>query len=162
VFLAEPSAERGKNAVAVPTAGLVAGRAAWEGAAMPMPLEIIGLNRPDITLVWEDEHRTTYTARELRLLCRCAHCVEEMSGRQLLDPAKVPAQLFIRGIEMVGGYAIHVSFSDGHNTGIFHFRRLREGCPCPGCERARKAAEKNRDSSDKGDKPGGKKSGPES
>lgn len=112
---------------------------------MPLPLEIIGLNRPEITLVWEDEHRTTYTARELRLICRCAHCVEEMSGRPLLDPTKVPAELTIRAMELVGSYAIHVTFSDGHNTGIFHFRRLREGCPCPSCERARQAAQKKND-----------------
>jgi ATP-binding protein involved in chromosome partitioning len=104
---------------------------------MPLPLEIIGLHRPDITLVWEDEHRTTYSARALRLRCRCAHCVEEMSGRPLLDPARVPEDIVARSIELVGQYAILIRWSDGHETGIYHFRRLREDCPCQECEAKR-------------------------
>jgi ATP-binding protein involved in chromosome partitioning len=108
---------------------------------MAVPLEIIGLGRPEITLVWEDEHQTTYPARELRLRCRCAHCVEEMSGRPLLDPAKVPQDIVARHIELVGQYAIAIRWSDGHDTGIYHFRRLRQDCPCPSCTRQRKQSE---------------------
>jgi ATP-binding protein involved in chromosome partitioning len=104
---------------------------------MAVPLEIIGLGRPEITLVWEDEHQTTYPARELRLRCRCAHCVEEMSGRPLLDPAKIPQDIVARHIELVGQYAISIRWSDGHDTGIYHFRRLRQECPCPTCTRQR-------------------------
>jgi ATP-binding protein involved in chromosome partitioning len=104
---------------------------------MPLPLEIIGLNRPDVTLIWEDEHRTTYSARALRLRCRCAHCVEEMSGRPLLDPKRVPEDITARSIELVGQYAILIKWSDGHETGIYHFRRLREDCPCQECEAKR-------------------------
>lgn len=107
---------------------------------MPLPQEIIGLKREDITLVWEDEHRTTYRARDLRLRCRCASCVEEMSGRPLLDPASVAADVVARGIELVGQYAINIRWSDGHETGIYNFRDLRASCPCADCERARAAA----------------------
>ena len=102
-----------------------------------MPLEIVGLNRPEVTFVWEDEHRTTYLARTLRLRCRCAHCVEEMSGRPLLDPARVAADIVPRAIELVGQYAINIKWSDGHETGIYHFRRLREDCPCSECTQKR-------------------------
>lgn len=104
---------------------------------MPLPLEIIGLNRPEITLVWEDEHRTTYPARTLRLRCRCAHCVEEMSGAPLLNPDRVPLDIVAREIELVGQYAISIKWSDGHETGIYHFRRLRDECPCETCEKKR-------------------------
>ena len=104
---------------------------------MSVPLEIVGLNRPEIKLVWEDEHETTYSARDLRLMCRCAHCVEEMSGRPLLDPTRVPQDIVARRIELVGQYAINVAWSDGHETGIYSFRRLREECPCPQCEKQR-------------------------
>lgn len=105
-----------------------------------MPLEVIGLNRPDITLVWEDEHRTTYAARDLRLRCRCAHCIEEMSGRVLVDPARVPLDIVAQQIKVVGQYAINIRWSDGHETGIYNFRDLRKNCPCPECARERKDA----------------------
>lgn len=104
---------------------------------MPLPQEIIGLGRPEITLVWEDEHRTVYRARDLRLRCRCAHCVEETSGAPLLDPATVPPDVVARHIELVGQYAIHIRWSDGHDTGIYSFRSLRENCPCATCQAAR-------------------------
>lgn len=104
---------------------------------MPLPLEIIGLKRPEIELVWEDEHHTVYRTRDLRLACRCATCIEEMTGRPLLDPAQVPAEVTAEQIQLVGQYAINILFSDGHQTGIYNFHDLRENCPCEECSRRR-------------------------
>ena len=103
---------------------------------MPLPVEIIGLRRPEITLVWEDEHRTTYAALDLRLRCRCALCVEEMSGRAILDPTRIPPDVQATHIELVGQYAINIHWSDGHQTGIYKFADLRERCPCALCRKA--------------------------
>jgi len=100
---------------------------------MPTPTEIVGLLRSTIALTWEDGHHTVYPARELRLRCRCAMCIEETSGRPLLDPATVPETVRAKGIEMVGQYAISIEWSDGHTTGIFNFRDLRANCPCEAC-----------------------------
>ncbi len=100
---------------------------------MPLPLEIIGLHRPDVTFVWEDQHRSVYAARDLRLRCRCAMCIEEMTGVPLLDPAKVPKEVVATGMELVGQYAVSIRWSDGHASGIYDFQALREGCPCLEC-----------------------------
>ena len=100
---------------------------------MPMPMEIVGLDRPEIRFEWEDGHTTVYAARDLRLRCRCASCVEEMTGRKLLDPASVAPDVVARGMTLIGQYAINIQWSDGHNTGIHNFRELREGCSCPEC-----------------------------
>ena len=102
-------------------------------SGMPMPLEIIGLNRPQVTFVWEDGHSSVFEARELRLRCRCAMCIEEMTGAKLLDPSQVPEGVMARGMELVGQYAVSIQWSDGHGSGIFNFRDLRQGCPCEEC-----------------------------
>lgn len=102
-----------------------------------LPTEILGLLRSTITLRWEDGHETIYPARALRLSCRCAHCIEETSGRPLLDPTTVPENLRARSIQLVGQYAIQIEWSDGHATGLYTFANLRERCPCATCEAKR-------------------------
>jgi ATP-binding protein involved in chromosome partitioning len=104
---------------------------------MAMPEEIVGLLRSRITIKWPDGHTTIYGARELRLRCRCASCIEEMSGRPLLDPASVPETIRAKKIELIGQYAIGIEWTDGHKTGIYNFRDLRAGCPCDACVRER-------------------------
>ncbi len=106
---------------------------------MPMPVEIVGLLRSKITIRWQDGHESIFAARDLRLGCRCASCIEEMSGRPLLDPGTVPASLRAKGISLVGQYAMAVEWSDGHNTGIYNFRDLRAACPCDACAAVRAA-----------------------
>ena len=71
-------------------------------------------------LVWNH-----FDVRDLRLACRCAQCVEEMSGRPLLDPKSVRPDVTPRTITSVGNYAIQVNWSDGHSTGIYSFESLR-------------------------------------
>ena len=100
---------------------------------MPMPEEIVGLLRSKVTFKWPGGHVTSYPARELRLACRCASCIEEMSGRPLVDPAAVPANIRASNIELIGQYAVSFTWSDGHSTGIYNFRDLRANCPCAEC-----------------------------
>lgn len=97
------------------------------------PVEIVGLDKPWITINWADGHKSVYRALDLRLRCRCAHCIEETTGRKILDPRTVPDSVRARNIVAVGQYAIGIAWSDGHATGIFSFRTLREGCPCDAC-----------------------------
>lgn len=103
----------------------------------PMPTEIVGLLRSTVTITWDDGHVSVYPARGLRLACRCANCIEEMTGKALLDPASVPEQIRARQIGMVGQYAINVAWSDNHSSGIYNFERLRAMCPCEACTAAK-------------------------
>lgn len=91
---------------------------------MPMPLEIIGLGKRDVRFVWEDESEDVWGARELRIMCTCAHCQSEATGERLLDPATVPEDLTVAEMHLVGNYGVGIHFSDGHSTGIFRFRTL--------------------------------------
>ena len=71
----------------------------------------------------------TYTTAELRGLCPCAHCVDELTGVRRHDPASVPADLVHSDVRLVGNYALAIRFGDGHDTGIFPFSYLRENDP---------------------------------
>ena len=68
-----------------------------------------------------------YPARPLRLACPCAECVDEMSGRPLLDPARVPADVRPTRLQLIGNYGLKVWWSDGHHTGIYTFEALNQG-----------------------------------
>jgi ATP-binding protein involved in chromosome partitioning len=86
-----------------------------------------------LRIEWEPGHEAFYPARALRLGCGCAVCVDEMSGRPLLDPATVPDDVRPVSLALVGGYGLRIGWSDGHGTGIYTFERLREECGCPRC-----------------------------
>jgi ATP-binding protein involved in chromosome partitioning len=99
-----------------------------------MPVEIIGLGKPTVEIVWSDEPRVadTWSAHELRCRCTCAYCQSETTGERILDPATVPADITITDMTLVGNYGLAVYFSDGHTTGIYRFRELhaaRRGTP---------------------------------
>jgi DUF971 family protein len=94
------------------------------------------INRRDdgLLIEWDDHgHQGFYPARLLRLACPCAGCVEEMSGRPLLDPAGVPSDIRPVTLALVGAYGLRVHWTDGHSTGIYTFEQLRRLCPCDRC-----------------------------
>ena len=99
-------------------------------AAMPpedahVPSRIEQHDARTLAIGWADGAESLIDVRALRLACACAHCVDEWSGAALLDPTEVPADVSPRGIQSVGRYAIQVDWSDGHDTGIYPFERLR-------------------------------------
>jgi ATP-binding protein involved in chromosome partitioning len=102
---------------------------------MPLPIPYAINRRDDGILVEWDEHghQGFFPARLLRLACPCAACVEEMSGRPLLDPGTVAADIRPSALELVGAYGLRVQWSDGHSTGIYTFEQLRRMCPCARC-----------------------------
>jgi ATP-binding protein involved in chromosome partitioning len=107
---------------------------------MSLPIPHAIERRDDgILIEWDAGHQALYPARELRLACPCAGCVDEMSGRALLNPASVPAEVRPVSLGLVGAYGLQVQWSDGHGTGIYTFQRLLAACPCADC-RTRRAA----------------------
>ncbi|HTS87000.1 MAG TPA: DUF971 domain-containing protein [Gemmatimonadales bacterium] len=86
-----------------------------------------------VLIEWTADHAGFFPARPLRLACPCAGCVEELTGQPLLDPAAVPSDIRPLRLALVGSYGLRVSWSDGHDTGIYTFRHLLDVCPCPAC-----------------------------
>ena len=88
------------------------------------------LTEDGVTIEWSDGLRCRYPARELRINCGCAECVEEWSQRKLLDPASVPADIRAEDYLLIGRYAVQFLWSDGHYTGIYPFDVIRRILPC--------------------------------
>jgi ATP-binding protein involved in chromosome partitioning len=88
----------------------------------------IGFRQRDartLSVLWEDGHHDDFDVRDLRLACHCALCIEEMSGRKLLDPKTVRPDVGPQVISSIGNYAIGIDWNDGHNSGIYSFNHLR-------------------------------------
>jgi len=101
-----------------------------EGAARPAgsqktPIGFLRRDPRTLSILWEDGHRDDFDVRDLRLACHCALCIEEMSGRKLLDPKTIRSDVSPRQIVSTGNYAIQFDWSDGHNSGIYTFNDLR-------------------------------------
>ena len=67
---------------------------------------------------------STLSPAELRRECKCAACVEELSGKQILDPQSVSESIKPIGMSPTGNYALSVDWSDGHRS-LYPYRQIR-------------------------------------
>lgn len=84
---------------------------------------------------WQDGNSTRYDGGYLRFVCPCAAC----RGH---GPGQVPEPLWsackdvrMTGAEAVGGYALRLGLSDGHDSGIYSWEFLRAHDPGSGAGR---------------------------
>jgi prepilin-type processing-associated H-X9-DG protein len=69
-----------------------------------------------LNVVTAQDRTITVAAERLRLFCKCAHCTRaRFDGRF----AEGFPGIAITAISMMGGYAVNISFSDGHARGIY-------------------------------------------
>lgn len=93
-----------------------------------------GNRAPEVT--WSAEERVILVewaenvqrvnAAKLRRECRCALCVDEMTGVMILDPDSVKEDIEPRSMRKVGNYALEVVWSDGHLS-LYPYARFVEG-----------------------------------
>ena len=103
---------------------------------LPTPREIRKQAGKILRITWTDGHGSEFTAHDLRGRCPCAMCVDEMSGQRRVGAPDVSPTVEMLEVSLVGNYAVHVNWSDGHRTGIYSFDYLRRICPCEGCTSA--------------------------
>ncbi len=92
-----------------------------------MALEKIKVDGDYIELHWDDQPSQKISLTTLRRNCPCAICLkqrEDDDGRHF----KVYRQdeVTIEDIKVVGQYGLSISWKDGHNTGIYEFRLLKQ------------------------------------
>lgn len=93
------------------------------------PRVIVRSDPRQVAIEWLDGHRTVYAAARLRAICPCARCVNELTGVRMHDPDSVPPDLTHTAVRLVGNYAVSLTFSDGHDTGIYSYQFLRDNDP---------------------------------
>lgn len=91
----------------------------------PEPRAVDLLSPTRLRMEWKDGAVTEFAARQLRLACPCAVCVEEGSGRKILNDDAVPQDIGLVKAELVGRYALCFEWTDRHSTGIFSWTYLR-------------------------------------
>ena len=89
-----------------------------------------------LVIVWKDGHRSVYSWKHLRDHCPCAGCREErlkppdpfriLKANELVALAPV-------AMAPVGYYAYKITWSDGHDSGLYTLEHLRELCQCSQC-----------------------------
>ncbi|MBI2436058.1 MAG: P-loop NTPase [Candidatus Hydrogenedentes bacterium] len=82
--------------------------------------------RGRILVTWPDGVQSRIANKALRVSCQCALCVNEFSGQPMLDPAAVPDDISVEAIQPLGNYAVSITWSDGHSSGIFSWDHLRK------------------------------------
>ncbi len=95
-----------------------------------IPKQIKIENKENLLIKWNDETESRITLKYLRDECPCANCKGETVLLKTYRPARPqttnPEMYKIKNIEAVGGYAIQISWKDGHNTGIFSWEYLNK------------------------------------
>lgn len=94
------------------------------------PAQIKILDKQTLLIKWEDNSESKISLKYLRDECPCAGCKGETILLKTYRPpapkVNSPGRYEIKNIETVGGYAIQLSWMDGHNTGIYSWSYLTE------------------------------------
>jgi len=80
----------------------------------------------DLAIEWGDGITAHYPFFYLRDICPCANCIDEISGAKILETGTIPKNIHMTKVEYVGNYALKITWSDGHDTGLYSFSTLRE------------------------------------
>ena len=86
---------------------------------MSEPLEV-ALADGALRITWP-MHEARLSARALREACRCAGCTAQARRG---EPVQAAAELRVVDIAPIGAYAAQLTFSDGHQRGVYPWSML--------------------------------------
>ena len=73
-----------------------------------------------LKIIWTDSKESTYDVCSLRVKCPCASCYKKEKKDFNVDKVRP------MNIRSIGKYAIGIEFDDGHKSGIYSYKLLRE------------------------------------
>jgi DUF971 family protein len=93
------------------------------------PKQIIVKNKSKLYIKWDDGTESEIGLKYLRNECPCAMCKGETVLLRTYRPARkeISSEMYkLTDIKTVGGYAIQITWKDGHNTGIYTWDNLKQ------------------------------------
>jgi DUF971 family protein len=95
--------------------------------ATPIDIELDSRGRR-MRFVWADGKRSDYDWEYLRWRCPCATCSGEgeFAGELQSRTSFAADEIEMVDLEVVGRYAVKPTWANGHDTGMFTFRNLRQ------------------------------------
>lgn len=95
---------------------------------VPVPRDVAVLGG-ELAIAWSDGTESYLKLVDLRRLCPCAMCAGEkdLLGRLEKPPSRPLTQESYRLLRHapVGGYALQLTWGDGHSDGLYLYERLR-------------------------------------
>ncbi len=98
------------------------------------PQQVKIFEKDKLKITWEDSTETILLLKYMRDECPCAGCKGETILLKTYRPPALtvvtPEMYQVKNIEVVGDYAIQVTWKDGHSTGIYswdYIKQLEEG-----------------------------------
>ncbi len=93
---------------------------------MSAPLRIQPLGGDQLMIVWADERISLLPNVLLQLNCRCAKCVDEMTGEVLIKESQIDPSAKLLEVSKVGNYGVRFRWSKGCESGIYTFDLLEK------------------------------------
>lgn len=98
------------------------------------PKQVKIFKKDNLRITWDDSTETILSLKYMRDECPCAGCKGETILLKTYRPPAptivTPEMYQVKNIEVVGDYAIQISWKDGHSTGIYswdYIKQLEEG-----------------------------------
>ena len=96
------------------------------------PTKFKKLDEENVLVRWDDDREYTLPLKYLRDRCPCASCAGESVLWREYKPSPLqvllPGKYELKSAEVVGNYAIALTWGDGHNTGLYAFDYLNRIC----------------------------------
>jgi DUF971 family protein len=106
-------------------------------ASQPIRARSVQKIGQELAVAWEDGSESYFSLADLRRHCPCATCGGEpdVMGNVVRPVNEYSAGSFeLMAFEPVGGYAVQLTWGDGHRTGLYswqYLRRLEAALPKP-------------------------------
>jgi len=92
----------------------------------PPIMRIEQKNVYSLTIHWKDGKIQTIDLCEIQKNCPCANCINEITGKRLLDLKTVKKDVRAISFQTIGRYALQIQFTSGCSTGIYSFEQLQQ------------------------------------
>lgn len=79
-----------------------------------------------VRVIWKSGSTSEVDAYTLRIHCPCALCIDESTGKKILNDQDISLSIKAKDVHLVGRYGLKLDFSDGHNKGIYRYDLIRK------------------------------------